>query len=80
MNDLNNYMWRKEILWYKISDPFLRLVAEKYKDEVHWETILKDETSLNEFIRNVKLAELRQKSGLRWLFIEHSKNQFFRLL
>ena len=77
MNDLNNYMWRKEILWYKISDPFLRLVAEKYKDGVHWETILKDETSLNEFIRNVKLAELRKKVAYDGYLLNIPKTSFF---
>ncbi len=77
MNDLNNYMWCKEIHQYNISDTFLRLVAEKHKDEVPWETIVFDEASLNEYTRNVKLAELRKKVAYDGYLLNIPKTSFF---
>ena len=61
MSNINNYKWCQEILRFNITDQFLKLVAEKYNDDIPWETIVNDEKSLIKYIQDVKLPELRKK-------------------
>lgn len=61
MSNINPYKWCHEIFLFNITDPFLQLVAEKFKDEFPWETNVNDEKSLNKFIKEKLLPELSQK-------------------
>jgi hypothetical protein len=61
MSDELNNKWHQQILQYKIQDPFLRLIVERYEREIPWDSNVRDENTLNSYIMNTMLSKLRTK-------------------
>jgi hypothetical protein len=61
MSEGANYEWCQKIHQYKINDPFLRLVAEKYESEIPWESSVSDENTLNSYVLDTMLLELKKR-------------------
>ena len=61
MSEQFNFKWCQKIQRYKIKDPFLRMVAEKYESEIPWEKIVRDENTLNTYLLDNMLPELRER-------------------
>jgi len=61
MSDELNYKWCQKIYRYKIKDPFLKLVVEKYENEIPWDINVRDEKTLNSYLLDTMLPELRKR-------------------
>ena len=61
MSEELNYKWCQNIYRYKIKDPFLRLVAEKFESEIPWESSVSDENTLKSYVLDTMLLELKKR-------------------
>jgi hypothetical protein len=77
MSEELNYKWCQKIHRYKINDPFLRLVVEKYESEIPWVINVRDEKTLNSYLSDVMLPELKKRVTYNEDIKDIPKKSFF---
>ena len=68
------YKYPTKLKKFGIDDPFLNIVVAKYENEISWQTIVKDQKTLLEFIKETMLPELMEK--VKWP-LEGIKKHFY---
>lgn len=72
--------WSSKFKKFGITDPFLKLITVKYENSIPWQTVVKDELTLNQHIKDVLLPDLKKKTiwneayhvGAKSLFVRYS--------
>ena len=54
--------WSSKFKKFGITDPFLKLITVKYENSIPWQTVVKDERTLNQHIKDVLLPDLKKKT------------------
>ena len=54
--------WSSKFKKFGITDPFLKLITVKYENSIPWQTVVKDELTLNQHIKDVLLPDLKKKT------------------
>ena len=54
--------WSSKFKKFGITDPFLKLITVKYENSIPWQTVVKDELTLNQHITDVLLPDLKKKT------------------
>ena len=76
MADNNTTQWSSKFKKFGITDPFLRLITVKYENSIPWQTVVKDERTLNQHIKDVLLPELKKKTIWNEAYNQVSKSLF----
>ena len=58
----NTTQWSSKFKKFGITDPFLKLITVKYENSIPWQTVVKDELTLNQHIKDVLLPDLKKKT------------------
>jgi hypothetical protein len=58
---MKKYTWSTKLKKFGITDPFLKIVVEKYENEIYWGKDVTDSISLNTYIQNVLFKKLIDK-------------------
>ena len=62
MSDNINSQCSSKFKQFGITDPFLKLIVIKYENSIPWQSIVKDEFTLNQHINDVLLPDLKKKT------------------
>ncbi len=62
MSGNNNTAWSSKFKKFGINDPFLKLITIKYEKNIPWQTVVKDEVTLNIYLRDILIPELKNKT------------------
>ncbi len=46
----HNYKWPTKIRKFGITDPFLKILVAKYEGEIPWQTQVRNENELRQFV------------------------------
>jgi hypothetical protein len=77
MPDNNNAQWSSKFKKFGITDPFLKLVTVKYENSIlTWGTVVKDELTLNQHIKDVLLPDLKKKTIWNEAYNQSAKSLF----
>ncbi len=68
--------WSSKFKKFGITDPFLKLLTVKYENSIPWQTVVKDERTLNQHIKDVLLPELKKKTIWNEAYNQVSKSLF----
>lgn len=62
MSDNNNSQWSSKFKKFGITNPFLKLITVKYENSIPWQSVVKDEKTLQEYVKDVLLFNLEKKT------------------
>jgi hypothetical protein len=68
--------WSSKFKKFGITDPFLKLLTVKYENSIPWQTVVKDELTLNQHIKDVLLPDLKKKTIWNEAYNQSSKSLF----
>ena len=68
--------WSSKFKKFGITDPFLKLITVKYENSIPWQTVVKDELTLNQHIKEVLLPDLKKKTIWNEAYNQSSKSLF----
>lgn len=68
--------WSSKFKKFGITDPFLKLITVKYENSIPWQTVVKDELTLNQHITDVLLPDLKKKTIWNEAYNQSSKSLF----
>ena len=68
--------WSSKFKKFGITDPFLKLITVKYENSIPWQTVVKDELTLNQHIKDVLLPDLKKKTIWNEAYNQSSKSLF----
>jgi hypothetical protein len=77
MSDINT-QWSSKFKKFGITDPFLKLITVKYENSIPWQTLVKDELTLNQHIKDVLLPDLKKKTIWNGAYHVGAKSLFVR--
>jgi hypothetical protein len=78
MAENNTTQWSSKFKKFGITDPFLKLLTVKYENSIPWQTVVKDELTLNQHIKDVLLPDLKKKTIWNQAYHVGSKSLFVR--
>jgi hypothetical protein len=64
MSENSQYRWSTKLKKFNVTDPFLRFIAEKYENEITWQSVVRDEDTFKEYVEKVMLPKLLEKVDL----------------
>lgn len=76
MADNTTTQWSSKFKKFGITDPFLKLLTVKYENSIPWQTVVKDELTLNQHIKDVLLPDLKKKTIWNEAYNQSSKSLF----
>jgi len=76
MADNNTTQWSSKFKKFGITDPFLKLITVKYENSIPWQTLVKDELTLNQHIKDVLLPDLKKKTIWNEAYNQSAKSLF----
>ena len=76
MSDNNDSQWSSKFKQFGITDPFLKLFTIKYDKSIPWQTVVKDEFSLNQYIKDVLLPDLKKKTTWNKAYNQSAESLF----
>jgi hypothetical protein len=76
MADNNTTQWSSKFKKFGITDPFLKLITVKYENSIPWQTLVKDELTLNQHIKDVLLPDLKKKTIWNEAYSQSAKSLF----
>ena len=62
MENKINYRYPSKIKKFSINDPFLKILVTKYEKEIPWQTIVKNQDSLNKYVKETMLSSIYKYS------------------
>ena len=62
MSGNNNTAWSSKFKKFRITDPFLKLITVKYEKSIPWQAVVKDESTLTIYLRDILIPELKKKT------------------
>ena len=68
--------WSSKFKKFGITDPFLKLITVKYENSIPWQTVVTDELTLNQHIKDVLLPDLKKKTIWNEAYNQSSKSLF----
>jgi len=68
--------WSSKFKKFGITDPFLKLLTVKYENSIPWQTVVKDELTLNQHIKDVLLPDLKKKTIWNEAYNQSAKSLF----
>jgi hypothetical protein len=68
--------WSSKFKKFRITDPFLKLITVKYENSIPWQTVVKDELTLNQHIKDVLLPDLKKKTIWNEAYNQSAKSLF----
>jgi hypothetical protein len=78
MAENNTTQWSSKFKKFGITDPFLKLLTVKYENSIPWQTVVKDELTLNQHIKDVLLPDLKKKTIWNQAYHVGAKSLFVR--
>ena len=62
MSGNNNTAWSSKFKKFRITYPFLKLITFKYEKSIPWQAVVKDESTLTIYLRDILIPELKNKT------------------